>query len=41
MNGSFIKCDSGYNAFIPNPLPPQISWNESILNAVLAKLICC
>lgn len=28
IHGKKIKCPEGYQAYIPNPLPPPIEWNE-------------
>lgn len=32
--GKFIKSAGNYKAYIPNPLPPQIEWNLSLINAL-------
>lgn len=32
--GKVIKTLAGYRAFIPNPLPPQLDWNNSLVNAL-------
>jgi Fic family protein len=33
-SGRVIKSPKGYNAFIPNPLPPAISWNNQLVGAL-------
>ena len=32
--GKIIKSPQGYNAFIPNPLPPVIEWNNQVVSAL-------
>lgn len=32
--GQIIKSQSGYTAFVPNPLPPKIQWNTQVVNAL-------
>ena len=32
--GKIIKSTKGYNAFIPNSLPPIIKWNNQIVNSL-------
>lgn len=32
--GQIIKLSTGYKAFVPNPLPPPIIWNNKIINAL-------
>lgn len=32
--GQFIKSTSGYRAFIPHPLPPEINWDIQLVNAL-------
>ena len=32
--GNVIKSLKGYNAFIPNPLPPTIKWNNQLVGAL-------
>lgn len=34
MSGKLIKCATGYQAFIPDDLPPQIEWNLPLINAL-------
>lgn len=33
-SGHKIRCSEGYSAFIPNPLPPEISWTIRLSNAL-------
>lgn len=30
IHGKKIKCPEGYYAFVPNPLPPQMEWNDRL-----------
>jgi Fic family protein len=32
--GKTIKCSGGYEAFVPDPLPPQIMWTERLLRSL-------
>ncbi len=32
--GKIIQAQKGYKAFIPNPLPPTISWNDPLVHAL-------
>ncbi len=32
--GKVIKTLKGYNAFLPNPLPPHLEWNTDLVNAL-------
>lgn len=32
--GKIVKSSKGYKAFIPNPLPPEIEWNNQIVSAL-------
>ena len=32
--GKVIKLSSGYNAFVPNSLPPKINWNNQVVTAL-------
>lgn len=32
--GKYINCPTGYKAYLPNPLPPSINWNLTIINAL-------
>lgn len=32
--GQIIKYPSGYKAFLPNPLPPALKWNNQLVNAL-------
>ena len=32
--GRVIKTINGYNAFLPNILPPKIEWNDELVNAL-------
>lgn len=34
MNGKIINCTTGYQAFIPNNLPPKIEWTLPLINAL-------
>ena len=34
MSGKLITCATGYQAFIPDDLPPQIEWGLSLINAL-------
>lgn len=33
-SGVYIKSQSGYKAYLPNPLPPEITWDLTIMNAL-------
>jgi len=33
-SGRVIKTLKGYNAFVPNPLPPKIEWDNKLVNAL-------
>lgn len=33
-SGKWISCKGAYRAFVPNPLPPKISFSSNILNAL-------
>ncbi len=33
ISGRYAKC-SGYEAFIPNPLPPEINWTDSLIRSL-------
>lgn len=33
-SGQVIKSPTGYNAFIPNPLPPKFEWDNAIVNSL-------
>ncbi|MBX9743357.1 MAG: Fic family protein [Chthoniobacterales bacterium] len=33
-SGKVVKLSTGYNAFVPNVLPPQIEWNTSLITAL-------
>jgi len=32
--GKYVNCPTGYKAYLPNPLPPSINWNLTIVNAL-------
>jgi len=32
--GKTVKCRGGYEAFVPDPLPPQITWTERLLRSL-------
>lgn len=32
--GKVVKTLKGYNAFVPNPLPPHLEWNNDLVNAL-------
>ena len=32
--GQVVKSPKGYSAFIPNPLPPSIEWNNQLVRAL-------
>jgi hypothetical protein len=32
--GRLNKDPSGYNSYIPNPLPPKITWNDELVLAL-------
>ncbi len=34
LSGKKIKCPGSYEAFIPDPLPPEISWKENLVRAL-------
>src|SRR5665647_1381602 len=33
-SGTFIKAQGGYKFYVPTPLPPQIEWDLSLVNAL-------
>ena len=33
-SGKVVKLPTGYHAFIPNPLPPSLEWNNSLVSAL-------
>lgn len=33
-NGIFVRTPQGYDAFVPNPLPPGIDWSSNLVNAL-------
>jgi Fic family protein len=33
-SGKIIKAGTGYTAFIPNPLPPQVEWDITLINSL-------
>ena len=33
-SGSIIKTPTGYEAFVPNPLPPKFEWDTSLVNSL-------
>lgn len=33
-SGKVVKALTGYHAFVPNPLPPQIEWNNELVNSL-------
>jgi Fic family protein len=33
ISGTYVKC-TAYEAFIPNPLPPEIHWTESLIRSL-------
>ncbi len=34
ITGKKIRCTGGYEAFVPNPLPPEINWTPELLRAL-------
>lgn len=34
QSGKIVKAPTGYNFFIPNPLPPQLEWNNALVNSL-------
>ena len=32
--GKIVRTLTGYNAFLPNPLPPEITWNNQLINGL-------
>ena len=32
--GKIVKSPQGYRAFVPNPLPPKIEWNNQLVGAL-------
>jgi len=32
-SGKYVKC-TGYEAFVPNPLPPEIDWTDSLIRSL-------
>ena len=34
MAGSIIQSSSGYSAYVPNRLPPEIEWNDQLVNVL-------
>lgn len=33
-SGKVVKTLTGYNAFLPNPLPPELEWNNILVNSL-------
>lgn len=33
-SGKIVKALTGYNAFIPNPLPPKFEWDNGLVNSL-------
>jgi len=33
-SGRLVRCAEGYSAFVPNPLPPDLSWSQRIIRAL-------
>lgn len=33
-SGIVIKALTGYNAFVPHPLPPKIEWDNALLSSL-------
>ena len=31
--GKYVKC-TGYDAFVPNPLPPEIDWTDRVIRSL-------
>jgi Fic family protein len=34
LSGKIVKSPKGYNAYIPNPLPPKIEWTTQLVNTL-------
>jgi Fic family protein len=34
MPGRMVRCPGGYEAFVPDPLPPEIDWRPSLVRAL-------
>jgi Fic family protein len=34
ISGKVVKLAQGYNAYVPNPLPPTINWNNQLVGAL-------
>lgn len=34
QTGKIVKLPEGYNAFIPNPLPPKLEWDNALVNSL-------
>lgn len=34
LSGKIIKANTGYLAFLPNPLPPKLNWSINLVNAL-------
>ena len=30
IHGKKVKCPEGYQAYVPDPLPPPIEWNDRL-----------
>ena len=33
-SGKIVKAGTGYEAFVPNPLPPTFEWNDLLVSAL-------
>src|SRR5690348_2469713 len=33
-SGKIIKAGTGYDAFLPNPLPPEITWDNELVSSL-------
>ena len=34
LSGNVIKSPKGYNAYVPNPLPPAIEWTNQLVSTL-------
>jgi Fic family protein len=34
LAGQIVKSSKGYNAFVPNSLPPKLEWNNAVVNSL-------
>src|SRR5690349_16018231 len=34
LNGRMVRCPEGYSAYLPNPLPPELSWTPPLTRSL-------